>query len=697
MAQFAVSFVSPSSCIILRSFPEKGMSLFSRQKKRSADHSSRIEFPIPLKTQTKGDPDFAIWAHNHRWTSRNEQWCRARTQMFQYRPAVGILMQSLNPHPSFFQESLASIFNQIYPFHELSIVDRGSNDPKIRKLLETIETDPRVAVTYQKGSERDVAAIAKIMKRAEAEWILLMGAEDVLEPNTIYNMVAILQNTVEIDFVFSDSDLLDENGVRFDPQFKPIWAVGSHYPLGYYQHPVMLSSRLVEKLRGHERVSQLMEEGTLLDEASNHSRYVLQATGILYHARARGAKNENPPEPVMNVLINEELTEKDGKVAIDTLRRAKSEPKVPLNVLWAIDSLDRDDGPTVWFHYLRFLSRESGHKFSVVALKDGPMRAEYENLCPVRIVSEAQDALNRGITELHGAQKFDVAFVSSVENTWFPEVLQELKIPALWQLYPAVHQELTEVLKKQFLYPATILFLNSAIAEKFSRLDPRNISRILPTGVDMADLKTFQQRNSPFDLREKYGIAKSSKVFTIVGPTIERKNQEMFVKAALELLQKAPDQEMDFFIVGMRDGAYRKRVEAMIQSSGKAERFHTIAETQSVFQYYPFYLISDVVVSCSNEEVFPLTMLEAMAMKKAVIGTDVFSTREVIEHEENGFLVQQNDHKELADRMLYLLQKTDYLDFFARRSLEIVYEKFHFRKNARRLEDLLRESIVYES
>ena len=47
---------------------------------------------------------------------------------------------------------------------------------------------------------------------------------------------------------------------------------------------------------------------------------------------------------------------------------------------------------------------------------------------------------------------------------------------------------------------------------------------------------------------------------------------------------------------------------------------------------------------------------------------------------------------------IYLyLNKTDFLDFFARRSLEIVYEKFQFRKIATRLEELLRESIVYES
>jgi glycosyltransferase involved in cell wall biosynthesis len=312
------------------------------------------------------------------------------------------------------------------------------------------------------------------------------------------------------------------------------------------------------------------------------------------------------------------------------------------------------------------------------------------------VVPESQDALTSTISDLHRNSPFAVAFVSSVENTWFPEALEQLQIPALWQLYPAVRQELSEDLTRKFLYPATILFLNSAIAEKFKGLDPRGVSRVLPTGVDLADIKTFKQRNSPFDLRAKYGISNHSKVFTIVGPTIERKNQKMFVGGALKVLAQNPSQELAFFIVGIRPGPYLQELEALIQKSGKSEHFHLIPEAQNVFQYYPFYLISDVVVSCSTEEIFPLTTLEAMAMKKAVIGTNVFSTSEVIEPEENGFLLTTGDEKDLAERMTFLIQKPDYLDFFARRSLEIVYEKFQFRKIAKRLEDLLRESIVYE-
>ncbi len=668
------------------------MRLFSRKKEHSA--TGQVVFPFVLKLDTRENEAYSFWIKNHRWNNRTERWCRKQMDALSYKPTVGVLVRCSNPNLEFLRESLASIFNQIYPFHELSIVDRGSNDSRIRTLLDQVRADPRVKVSFQKGSERDIEAIAQIMKKAAAEWILLMGAEDILEPNALYNMVASLQNSTEIDFVFSDSDMIDDQGLRFDPQFKPVWAVGAHYPLGYYQHPVLLHDRLVKKLKGHENVCALMDEGTLLDDASNHSRYVVQAPGILYHARSRGRKNEKPPTPVDNVLLNENLLMEHGEFVIHPLLRNKSEPKVPLRILWALDSLEREDAPIVLFHYARYLAKESGHRFSVVALQDGPLRSAYEKICPVSIVPEG--LFDETIAKLHNQSPFHVAFISSVGNFWFPEdAPARLEIPALWLLHPG--QEYPRGLEKKFQYPATIVFLSSAIAQSCKQFDTRDVSRILPAGVDLMDLKVFKQRNSPFDIRAKLGIKTSSAIFTIAGPTIERKGQKIFVQAAVKTLDLNPLAEIDFILAGVRSGAYLDEIEKLIERSGRPDRFHLFPETDNVFQHYPYYLISDVCISCSTEEPFPLTTLEAMTMKKAVIGTRVFSTTEVIEQDGNGYLVTPGDATELAEKMDFLVKKPEFRDFFGRRSLEIIYEKFQFRKVVTRLEDLLRESIVFES
>lgn len=60
---------------------------------------------------------------------------------------------------------------------------------------------------------------------------------------------------------------------------------------------------------------------------------------------------------------------------------------------------------------------------------------------------------------------------------------------------------------------------------------------------------------------------------------------------------------------------------------------------------------SDCVVLPSYREGLPRVMLEALAMAKPVITTDVAGCREVVEQEENGFLVKVNSSKDLAFAM----------------------------------------------
>src|SRR3990172_3089982 len=106
------------------------MALFSRTDKKI---TSVIHFAPIVLEQARNDERYAVWIQNHCWTSRNEKWCRAQMEKFTYRPSIGILMQCVNPKEELLRQSLASIFNQIYPFSELSVVDRGSV-PQIRTI-----------------------------------------------------------------------------------------------------------------------------------------------------------------------------------------------------------------------------------------------------------------------------------------------------------------------------------------------------------------------------------------------------------------------------------------------------------------------------------------------------------------------------------------------------------------------------------
>ncbi|MCI0447781.1 glycosyltransferase family 4 protein, partial [bacterium] len=190
------------------------------------------------------------------------------------------------------------------------------------------------------------------------------------------------------------------------------------------------------------------------------------------------------------------------------------------------------------------------------------------------------------------------------------------------------------------------------------------------------------------------GIKRTASVITIVGPTIERKGQKLFVDAALELLKRHPEAELQFFIVGAREGTYLQEIKDKINNSRYSNHFHLVEEEGEPAARYPYMWISDVCVSCSTEETFPLAILEAMAFKKAVIGTRVFSINEIIQDGNNGFFVNLNDLTDLADKMATIALDRDYAEALGRDGLELAMEKHALKKIAARFERFLRESIV---
>ena len=71
------------------------------------------------------------------------------------------------------------------------------------------------------------------------------------------------------------------------------------------------------------------------------------------------------------------------------------------------------------------------------------------------------------------------------------------------------------------------------------------------------------------------------------------------------------------------------------------------------------YAISDIVVNASSIEGLPMTILEAMAAKTALIVTPVGAIPKVISHDINGIMVDIGDFHGLANQICSLIDQPD--------------------------------------
>jgi starch synthase len=78
-------------------------------------------------------------------------------------------------------------------------------------------------------------------------------------------------------------------------------------------------------------------------------------------------------------------------------------------------------------------------------------------------------------------------------------------------------------------------------------------------------------------------------------------------------------------------------------------------------------------------EALPVSWIEAMAMKKAIVASNIGWASEVIEDNVEGFLVHPKEHNFFADRVLELLDNSNLRDQFGIKAREKVEEKFSIK------------------
>jgi glycosyltransferase involved in cell wall biosynthesis len=162
------------------------------------------------------------------------------------------------------------------------------------------------------------------------------------------------------------------------------------------------------------------------------------------------------------------------------------------------------------------------------------------------------------------------------------------------------------------------------------------------------DLSPFDSRRDRAALTE-FGVDPDCSVVGTIGRLSWQKAQHDFLHAAAKVKEVVP--KTKFILVG--EGERRRELEELTATLG--------LQSDVVFTGYradvPAFLRAfDVFVLSSIFEGLPLTILEAMAMSKPIVSTDVDGIPEAIVNGETGLLVPPRDPDALAGAIISVLQ-----------------------------------------
>jgi glycosyltransferase involved in cell wall biosynthesis len=183
-------------------------------------------------------------------------------------------------------------------------------------------------------------------------------------------------------------------------------------------------------------------------------------------------------------------------------------------------------------------------------------------------------------------------------------------------------------------------------------------------------------------VRENLGLDGNTEIVGTVTKLGPQRGNEYLVKTAGEVLKSFPNAL--FVIVYKRTYFHRLPNQSYVQVSrtdteSELADLETLVKRLGIEQKVCFIEwpenIDELISACDlivapflSERFSSVNLLEAMAMGKPVIATDMGEQREIIENGIDGYLVSPGDVKELADKILNVLTQPDELDRLSRQA-----------------------------
>jgi glycosyltransferase involved in cell wall biosynthesis len=211
---------------------------------------------------------------------------------------------------------------------------------------------------------------------------------------------------------------------------------------------------------------------------------------------------------------------------------------------------------------------------------------------------------------------------------------------------------------------------------------------MLPYGLDLEPIDAARADFDRAGARRKHGIPAEAQAIVCVGTVEPRKAQTLLAQAFDRIAGRHPNAHIYF--VGGRDDDNSAALRSYIAASPNRERIELVPLTPDV---QPWYGMPEFLVSASDVESLPRTVLEAMAWETPVLATSVFGLPELISDGETGWLCEARDLDALADGLDRALGAGEEERLrIARAARALVEERHSLERYGREIAGLLNQS-----
>lgn len=234
------------------------------------------------KFDKEENENYKIWIENNE--PSQEELDNQRKYQFEYNPKISVIVPMYNTKEKYLKELIDSLIEQTYSNWELCLAD-GSDDKKdyVDKL---VNQDHRIKYKFLNGNDGISENSNRALELATGDYIALLDHDDILPIFSLFEIVKVINENKEAEFIYTDEDkLLEEKENRIGPHFKQDFAPDTLMSYNYICHFSIYKKSLMDRLGGFRKEFDGSQDYDLIFRVTEEANQIIHIPKILYHWR----------------------------------------------------------------------------------------------------------------------------------------------------------------------------------------------------------------------------------------------------------------------------------------------------------------------------------------------------------------------------------------------------------------------------
>jgi glycosyltransferase involved in cell wall biosynthesis len=226
-----------------------------------------------------------------------------------------------------------------------------------------------------------------------------------------------------------------------------------------------------------------------------------------------------------------------------------------------------------------------------------------------------------------------------------------------------------KIAKEKKIVPKGKVVYIKGVGVDLDKLNPKNVSKI-----------------EKQETKEKLSLNEGDYVIVSVGRLEREKNFDHIIKALK--IAKEKGARFKFFVAGC--GPLSSYLLNLAKYLGLEEELILLGHLDQIPELLS---VSNIYVTASLREGLPVSVMEAMAMEKPIVGYNIRGVRDLVEDGVNGFLVPLKDINALAEKILYLMEHPEVTVEMGKKGREKIEREFSLKVILPQMEKLYKEIL----